>query len=48
MNSLTSKFGDFRKFISIFKACFGEEQKLSENQKTVETVRFHMFILDDL
>ena len=27
MNSLTSKFGDFRRFISIFKVCFGEEQK---------------------
>ena len=27
MNSLTSKFGDFRRFNSIFKVCFGEEQK---------------------
>ena len=34
MNSLPSKFGDFRSFISIFKACFGEEQKSC--QKTVK------------
>ena len=40
MNSSTSKFGDFRKFISIFKVCFGEEQKkLSETVKS-ETLFF--------
>ena len=33
MSSLTSKFGDFRKFISIFKVCFGEEQKSCQNIK---------------
>ena len=33
MNSSSSKFGDFRKFISIFKACFGEEQKSCQNIK---------------
>ena len=33
MNSLTSKFGDFRKFISIFKVCFGEEQKSCQDIK---------------
>ena len=33
MNSLTSKFGDFRRFIYIFKVCFGEEQKSCQNIK---------------
>jgi hypothetical protein len=33
MNSLPSKFGDFRRFISIFKVCFGEEQKSCQNIK---------------
>ena len=47
MNYSLSKFGDFRRFESIFNGCFDEEQKLSENQKTVKTVKFHMFILDN-
>ena len=34
MNYSLSKFGDFRKFISIFKGWFSEGQKLSEKQKT--------------
>ena len=33
MNSLIYKFGDFRKFIYIFKVCFGEEQKSCLNIK---------------
>jgi len=31
MNSSSSKFGDFRRFIYIFKVCFGEEQKSCQN-----------------
>ena len=38
MNYSLSKFCDFRRFKSIFKVCFGEEQKLSENQKTSKTL----------
>ena len=33
MNSLTSNFGDFRRFIYIFKVCFGGEQKSCQNIK---------------
>ena len=33
MDSLTSKFGIFRKFIYIFKVCFSEEQKSYQNIK---------------
>ena len=40
MNSSSSKFGDFRKFIYIFKVCFGEEQKSCQNIKTVNPIFF--------
>ena len=38
MNYSLSKFGDFRRFKSIFKGWFSEGQKLSEKQKTSKTL----------
>jgi len=38
MNSSSSKFGDFRDFISIFKGWFSEGQKTCQNSKLNATL----------